>query len=265
MRVTANVFAPCGDCFFCRKGQGNLCENLIYNFGAFAEYILLPEPIVRLTTYEIPSHLSYAEAAILEPLVSVVHSQRLIDIQPGEHVVVIGAGGAISLMHIQMAILSGATQIVAIGHNDFRLGLAGALGAADLINSKKTPDYLEKVNQLTHGRGADVVIECAGSKEAWEESIRLVRKGGRILWFGGLPGGTQVSLDANRIHYDELRLLGIHGGTIQDAEIAFELLTSGKIKSKPLISAEMPLEMLEEGLKRMASGEVVKVAINPGL
>ncbi|MDP2777654.1 MAG: alcohol dehydrogenase catalytic domain-containing protein, partial [Anaerolineales bacterium] len=84
MRVTANVFAECGECFYCKKGQGNICENLVYNFGAFAEYMIIPASIVRRTTFEIPAHIPYAHAALLEPLVTVVHGWHKVAIQPGE-------------------------------------------------------------------------------------------------------------------------------------------------------------------------------------
>ena len=92
MRVTANVFAECGECFYCRLGQGNLCENLVYNFGAFSEYMIFPKSIVRLNTFEIPAQITYSQAAIVEPLVTVVHGQHLVKIQPGEHVASSGVG-----------------------------------------------------------------------------------------------------------------------------------------------------------------------------
>lgn len=263
MRVTANVFAQCGTCFYCRHDQGNLCENLVYNFGAFAEYIIVPGSIVRLNTFEIPDHVSYAQAAILEPLASVVHGQRLIQIQPGERVAIIGAGGPISLLHLQMAIHSGASQVIAVGHNDTRLEIVGQLGATSIVNAKRE-DTAATVQELTGGRGADVVIESAGTKLAWETAVNTVRKGGRVLWFGGLPGGTKVELDATRIHYGEITLYGIHGGTALDAYRAFELITSSVIDTQPLLSGELPLERVEEALKRMMAGEVVKMVINPG-
>jgi L-iditol 2-dehydrogenase len=128
MRVTANVFAECGECFFCQHGQGNLCENLVYNFGAFAEYMLVPASIVRRTTFEIPAHVSYAQAAVVEPLVSVVGGQRVIAIQPGEAVAILGAGGPVGLLHQQMALLVGGKRVIAVGHAQARLQAAARLG-----------------------------------------------------------------------------------------------------------------------------------------
>ena len=262
MRVTANVFAECGECFYCQRGQGNLCVNLVYNFGAFAEYMIIPASIVRRTTFEIPAHISYAEAALLEPLVTVVHGWHKAAIQPRETVAIIGAGGPISLMFIQLALRAGAGQVIAIGHSPARLKVAEELGATHLINAKET-DIAMAVRDLTHGYGADLVIECAGTKSTWEASVDAVRRGGRVLWFGGLPSGTNVEVDAVRIHYGEIDLLNMHGGTAAEAREAFDLIVSGAVKVAPLLSGEVPLEGVEAALKRMIAGEVVKLVILP--
>jgi L-iditol 2-dehydrogenase len=264
MRVTANVFAECGHCFYCRKGQGNLCENLIYNFGAFAEYMIIPAAIVRLNTFVIPPHVSSAQAAIAEPLVTVVHGQHLIGIRPGESVAIIGAGGPIGLMHLQLARRAGAAQTIAVGHSPVRLAAAESLGATAVINAHEQ-DTVTAVRTLTGGYGADVVIECAGTKLAWETAIEAVRRGGRVLWFGGLPNGTKIELEAARIHYGEIALLNMHGGTAAEAREAFELITSGALNVQALLSGELPLEQVEEALRRMMAGEVIKLAINPRL
>lgn len=264
MRVTSNVFAPCGACYLCKMGQGNLCENMIYNLGAYAEYFRIPAPIVRYNTFEVPDDFPAAQAAVLEPLVSVVHAQARLAIQPGESVVILGAGGPIGLMHLQMALRSGASIVIAVDLSSTRLEIAAHLGASSCI---KAPDasLKEKVDELTAGRGADTVIECAGTAETWIQAVELVRKGGRVLWFGGLPGETKVELHAHKIHYGELTMLGTHGGTPLDALHAFELITAGVINTAILISAEVGLDQVEPALERMAAGEVIKVAINPAL
>ncbi len=262
MRVTANVFAECGECFYCKHGQGNICTNLIYNFGAFAEYIIIPDPIVRRTAFEIPSHIPYAHAAFLEPLVTVVHGWNKVAIQPGETVAIIGAGGPISLMFLQLALRAKASQVIAVGHSPARLDVAKELGATHIVNAKNT-DTVTAVRELTQGYGADVVIECAGTKQAWETSVDVVRRGGRVLWFGGLPGGTKVEIDAARVHYGEIALLNMHGGTAEDAHEAFNLIVSGAINFAPMLSGELPLEQVELALKKMIAGEVVKMVIRP--
>jgi L-iditol 2-dehydrogenase len=118
---------------------------------------------------------------------------------------------------------------------------------------------------MTAGRGADVVIECAGTRAAWEDSVQSVRKGGRVLWFGGLPGGTRVELDAATIHYGEITLHGVHGGDARDASQAFALIASGAIDVLPLLSGALPLEQVELALQKMIAGEVIKLVIDPQL
>jgi L-iditol 2-dehydrogenase len=264
MRVTANFFGPCGRCFLCVHHQENLCEYMVRNWGCYAEYLTIPEPIVRVNTFEIPLDLSYAQAALVEPLASVVHGHQLIRIRPGERVAILGAGGPVGLLHLQMALRCGASQIIAIDRSTSRLSLAKALGATTLINPELT-DTVQAIRDLTGGRGADVVIESAGTKMTWELALNCSRRGGRILWFGGLPSGTKVELDATQIHYNELALFGVHGGTPLSTYHAFELITSGAIQTQPLISGEMALEQVEEAFHRMMTGEVLKIAINPNL
>lgn len=264
MRVTANVFGECGHCYYCQRSQGNLCENLEYNFGAFADYHRIPASIVRENTFILPEHVSYAEAAVVEPLVCVVHAARVVNIQPGERVAILGAGGPISLLFLQLIRQAGAAEVIAIGHSDQRLAAARDLGADMIINARQQ-DAIQSVADITKGRGVDVVVECAGKSSTWESALEMVRRGGRVLWFGGLPGGAKVSIDAARVHYDEITLLNSHGGTARDAEEAFRLITSGEVNTRALISKEMGLSQVEQALQAMIAGEVVKVAIRPDL
>lgn len=262
MRVTANVFAECGECFYCKRGQGNLCVNLVYNFGAFAEYMTIPASIVRRTMFEIPDHVPYAHAALLEPLVTVVHGWHKAAVQPGETVVILGAGGPISLMFIQLLLRAGAGRIIAVGHSAARLQVARDLGVTHVVNAHEQ-NAVMIVRELTGGFGADLVIECAGTKSTWETSVDVVRRGGRVLWFGGLPGGTRVEIDAARVHYGEIDLLNMHGGTTVDACEAFELIVSGAMNVAPLLNGELPLEQVELAMKKMIAGVVVKMVILP--
>lgn len=264
MRVTSTVNAECGECFYCRKGQGNLCENLEYNFGAFAEYVIVPASIVRKNLFVIPEHVSYAEAAVVEPFVTVVHGQGLVKVQPGDVVAIIGAGGPIGILHTQMSLLAGASKVIAIDRSDTRLAVLQQFGPVVRVNPERM-DASEAVKNETGGYGADVVIECAGTKVTWEQAVDLVRRGGRVLWFGGLPGGAKVELDAARLHYGEITLFNIHGGTAADAEKAFELITSRKINTQCLLSGEVSLEGVEGALQKMITGEVIKMVVNPDL
>jgi L-iditol 2-dehydrogenase len=167
-------------------------------------------------------------------------------------------------MFIQLLLRSGAGRVIAVGHSATRLEVARILGATHLVNAKEV-DMVTAVHRVTDGYGADIVIECAGTKQTWETSVDIVRKGGRVLWFGGLPGGTRVEIDAARVHYGEIDLLNMHGGTAEDAREAFDLITTGGIKVAPMLNGELPLTQVELALKKMIAGEVVKMVINPDL
>jgi L-iditol 2-dehydrogenase len=262
MRVVAANSAPCNECYFCQHGRHNLCESILFNWGAFAEYIRVPARIVNTNLYEIPSDLRYEEAALLEPLACVVLGNEAASISPGDTVVIAGGGGPIGLMHLQLARHNGARQAVVIDLKDSRLQLAEELGATHTINPA-CEDPVQGVKDLTEGRGADVVIETAGVPEVWQLSLQLVRNGGTAVMFGGCPGGCQVSVDTDRIHYGELTIRGVFHHTPKTVARALQLLSDRVVKADSLITARVPLKDTQKALEKVISGEAIKMAINP--
>lgn len=262
MRVVAANSAPCNECYFCQHGRHNLCESILFNWGAFAEYVRVPARIVNTNLYEIPSDLRYEEAALLEPLACVVLGNEAASISPGDTVVIAGGGGPIGLMHLQLARHNGARQAVVIDLKDSRLQLAEELGATHTINPA-CEDPVQGVKDLTEGRGADVVIETAGVPEVWQLSLQLVRNGGTAVMFGGCPGGCQVSVDTDRIHYGELTIRGVFHHTPKTVARALQLLSDRVVKADSLITARVPLKDTQKALEKVISGEAIKVAINP--
>jgi len=263
MRVVAANSAPCNNCFFCKRGKQNLCENLKENmlYGAFAEYIRIPSHIVEQNTHLIPDHVSFQAASLVEPLACVVNGNDAANIQPGDSVAIIGVG-PIGLMHLQLARLNGANQIIAIDLNPKRLEIARELGATDLINPSET-DEVEEVKNLTKGRGAEVVIEAAGSPVTWENSIKMTRPAGTNVLFSGLKPGTTITVDSRQLHYEDLTIKGIFHHTPLYVEKAFDFIVSGQLKTDPLITHEMPLSDLDKALQTMIDGDALKVAILP--
>lgn len=262
MRVVSGNTAPCNECYYCKRGQHNLCEDLLVNLGAYAEYIRIPGRLVRQNTFELPAHVSYQQAAISEPLACVIHGQDLLQIQAGESVAILGAGGPIGLMHVQLALRRGATPVIALDINAARLEVARSLGATHVIDSTHQ-DPVQAVRELTGGRGADVVIECAGVKSTWLAALDVVRKGGRVEWFGGLPEGTQLEVNAGRVHYDEIATFGVYHLTPLSLERAFRMICSGTVNVDALITHRVPLSELERGLRLMMEGQSIKVAVVP--
>jgi L-iditol 2-dehydrogenase len=167
-------------------------------------------------------------------------------------------------MHLQMALHRGASHVIGVDLKDPRLAVARQLGATTVINAQ-LGDPLEAILDLTEGRGVDVAIESAGTAGTWLTALRSARKGGRVLWFGGLPQGTEISLDTHIVHYSELSLFGTFHCTTKDVYRAFELISSGVVDARPLISGEMPLECVEEALHKMMDGTCVKMAILPDM
>ncbi len=267
MRVVAANTAPCNTCYYCKRGKPNLCENLSENVigfsipGAYAEYIKIPARIVQQNMYEVPRHVSFEEAALLEPLACVVHGVELADIGLGERVAIIGAG-PIGLLHLQLAKIKGAREVIVSDLSNLRLENARKLGADCLVDASKV-DQVEEVRKLTGGRGAEVVIEAVGSPETWRKAVQMTGKGGRIILFGGCPSGSTVPFDAGTVHYGELTIKGVFHHTPHCVEKALSLISSGAIKAKEFITQEMPLSRVEEGLKSMAQGKAIKVAIHP--
>ena len=262
MRVVAANSAPCNSCFYCQRGKHNLCESILFNWGAFAEYVRVPARIVETNVYEIPPDLDFEEAAMLEPLACVVLGNEAAGISPGDTVVIAGGGGPIGLMHLQLACHNGARHAVVIDLMDSRLRLAERLGATHTVNPTRE-DPVRFVQELTHGRGADVVIETAGVPEVWQMSIQLARKGGTVVMFGGCPGGSQVAVDANRVHYGELTIKGVFHHTPKTVARALQLLSDGVVEAGPLITGRVPLQDTQAALERMMSGEAIKMAITP--
>ena len=266
MRVVAANSAPCNECYFCKKGKHNLCEELAATLigfsvdGAYAEYIRIPERIVRQNMYEIPDHVSFQEAAFVEPLACVVNGNEAANIKLADNVVIIGAG-PIGLLHMQLARARGAKNVIAVDLIEYRLQKALEVGAHNAINAK-TDDPIEKVKALTDGRGAEVVIECVGLPQTWENAIAMTGKAGTTVLFGGAPPGTKISVDTHRIHYEDLTIKGIFHHTPVCVSRALDLISSGIVNVKPLITREMSsLNQVEAALKEMQKGETIKIAI----
>ena len=266
-RVVAANSAPCNSCYFCKVGKPNLCEHLqetLIGFsvdGAYAEYVRVPASIVKQNTYDVPDHVPFEEAALLEPLACVVNGNDVAEIKLGDTVVVIGAG-PIGLMHVQLAKIRGATKVICTDLAHQRLQVATELGATAVIDASKE-DQLKSVRGLTDGVGADVVIEAVGLPQTWELAVEMTRKAGTTVLFGGCPSGTKITLDTRSIHYGDLTIKGIFHHTPLSVKRAYEMITSGTFRGRPLITGKMPLSELERALKLMTEGKCIKMAIVP--
>jgi L-iditol 2-dehydrogenase len=252
--------APCRVCRYCAKKLYNLCENIMNTkiLGAFAEHIVIPRHILKQNVYLKPSHLSFEEAAFLEPLSCVVHGMSGLNIKRGDSVLILGSG-PIGLLHMLLAKLKGA-KVTITGLERERLQLAKTLGADEI----PAPSMLvENIESMTGGLGFDYVFECTGQLEVWENAVNYVRRGGTVILFGGCKQGTIVTYDTYRIHYDEITLKGIFHFTPADVREAYKLLSSGAIKVDQLVSGRYSLENIREPFERLSRGEGIKYALIP--
>lgn len=262
MRVRAGNSAPCLHCAMCQKGKYNLCENMIWLWGAYAEYIKVPARMVLVNMQEIPRHVTYEEAALTEPLACVLHGLEEAGVKLGDAVVIIGAG-PIGLLHLLTVKKIGAKKAIMIDLVDERLNFAQKLGADETINGKRD-DVLEKVRQLTDGYGADVVIEAIGLPATWEQALKLARKGGTVLEFGGCPPGTEIKVNAEQLHYGELTLLGTFHTTPLHFRKALDLIASRTIDVRSLVTRKMKLEDIKKAFEILSTSKTeIKIGILP--
>lgn len=260
--VMAVHTAPCGQCPLCLRGRENLCTKVMEDkvLGAYAEYIRLPALVVKKNLFKKPENLNYAEAAMLEPLACVTHGIRSAGDADYKSVLVLGAG-PIGLLHLLLQKRRGKKVILA-GRGAARLKLARELGA-DVVVDNSFEEMAWSVIEATEGLGADLVVEATGSREMWEAAPSLVRVGGTVLLFGGCPPDTKVCFEAARLHYDEITLKGSFHFTPADVREAYELLASGSIDVKPLISGEYPLDKLRAAFDALIAKIGVKYVITP--
>jgi L-iditol 2-dehydrogenase len=253
--------APCGECYWCKRGQEELCETIMPTMilGAYAEYIAIPERIVKRNCYPKPADLSYATAAFLEPLSCVVHSLDLLNCRADDSVLVIGDGG-FGLLHAMLLRQGGSTVLLA-GRREARLKIARDLGI-ETINAR-SQNIGEEVRKRTRDRGADVVIECTGREEVWEAAPDLARRGGTVSFFGGLPADAKALFTASRLHYDEVRLVSPFHFTPSAVKRARDLLVEKKIDPLPLITETVPLAEIATVFERLKNGEGIKFAVTP--
>jgi L-iditol 2-dehydrogenase len=265
-RVVALNSAPCDACFFCLRGQQNLCEDLLFNNGAYAEYIRIPARIVKKNTLMVPDRVPLEYAALTEPLACVVRGLEESGAQAGDTMVVVGAG-PIGLMFLHVAALAG-VHVIAVVKRDDQIAAAKLFGATSVVKVGAVDDVVAATRALTpQHRGADVVIEAVATPATWEWGVDMVRKGGLVNFFGGPPSGTKVQLDTNRLHYGDITLKASFHHTPATCRTAFDLVTSGRFKCADYITGRAGLNEVPDLFARMASqngaSRDIKTAVFP--
>ncbi|MGA2426901.1 MAG: galactitol-1-phosphate 5-dehydrogenase [Candidatus Acidiferrum sp.] len=264
-RVTFDSTIYCGACPHCLRGNINLCDNRqvlgvscgdYRRAGAFAEFVVVPARIV----YRLPDQLSFTEAAMLEAVSVALHAVAVTQMRPDDTALVIGAG-MIGLLILQSLRATGCSQVFVADLDDSRLKMAKELGATEILNSKT--DLVAQLMKITNGAGVDVALEAVGRTETVAAAIDCVRKGGTVTLVGNIS--PQVTLPLQKVVSRQIRLQGSCASSGEYPK-AIELLASGAIKVKPLITAVAPLDDGPAWFERLHAGEpnLLKVVLTPG-
>ncbi len=249
--------APCGTCFWCMNNQENLCEAIMETkvLGSYAEYLLVPAHIARVNLFKKPEPVSFERASLLEPLACIAHALDLARPSKSSRMLIIGPG-AIGLMFVSALKYLGVDSVTLAGRNEKRLIIGEALGA-DILMLDQLPERL--------GRGFDIVVECTGREQIWERSVSCVRKGGKVVLFGGCPPGTSVQLDTSRLHYDQIEIMSpFHFGT-KDVRQARGWLIGEQMNLDPILSGQRSLEQASDVFEDLKAGVGIKYVFRPGL
>ena len=267
-RVQIIAAIPCGTCWACQAGKMQICINQLsmgYQFaGGFAEYMIVPNEVIRVNgVNRIPDNLSYPEAAAAEPLACAINAQELINVGPGDVVLVMGAG-PIGCMHVRLARALGAVHVTLADVNAHRLKLSADVVKPDQVIDMSAVDIEQVVKEVIPTPGPNVIITAAPAGQAQEQAVRMIRPGGRISFFGGLPKDKpMVTIDSNLVHYKELILAGANGSTPEHNQRALDLMASGKVKVSDLLTHTVSLDRIQDAIDLVLGGEAIKVVVQP--
>jgi len=251
-RVVPDICLFCGQCHYCRRHEYALCVDWaaigLHADGGLAEFVKVP----ARQCVQLPAEISDEESALIETTEVAVRAVRHAGVRLGDSVAIVG-DGAVGLITLQVARAAGATTVILLGHRAPRLDLGRSLGA-DAVFDTADPAWVRSVTDLTHGLGVDVAIECAGSAQAIRDSIASTRKGGRIVLLAVL--GTPVPLDTWAIVEGERTVTGsVQHHFDEDLPIAVDLIASGRIDVRPLITRRIALDrVVVDGFAALGAG-----------
>ena len=264
-KVVASHHVPCEECRYCKRGNETACETLRKtNFfpGGFSEYVQIPKINVEKGVYPIPDGVSFEEATFAEPLACVLRGQRKIGLNKSDTVFVIGSGLS-GLLHIKLAKANGVKKIFASDTNDFRLKKAEEFGADFVFKADKFNAELLKKNN--DGNLIDKVTVCTGAKLAQEWALKSVERGGTVLFFACTDKDVTIPLSINDVFWrNDVTLTTTYAGSPKDHREALDLIKSGKVNVKDMITDRLPLKDIQKGFKLVVEAkESIKIIIEP--
>ena len=268
-RVQVIAAVPCGKCHECRKGWMAVCQNQTsvgYQYdGGFAEYMIVPREVLAVDGMNrIPDGVGFAEASAAEPFACAINAQEQLGIEPGDDVVIFGAG-PIGCMHVRIARgVHGAGRIILVDINSERLKMSADAVKPDVVINASEVNIVEEVLKLTDGRGADVVITATPANITQEQAVSMAARNGRISFFGGLPKtNPTITLDSNLVHYRQLHIHGANGSAPEHNRRALDYIASGEVPVADLITRRIRLRDVMDAFGIVERGEAIKVTVEP--
>ena len=262
-RVFVHHHVACLNCHYCLRGDYTLCKQFHETNikpGGLAEYFRVPAPNLQIDTLKIPDSVSFEEATLIEPVGCCLRALKKCNIQKGDFVAVIGAG-ATGIVHVALSKILGATEIIASDLVNYRLDMAKKFGADAVVNPEK-----EKLNDVvravTDGRGVDISVVTAPSLEAYKAGFSVCRKGGRLCVFAPTSPGKYMQISPKDLFFSEIQIVPSYSTSHLETREALELIKSGRLNAKQLITHRFKLPVAVEAFKTaLESKESLKVIV----
>jgi len=262
-RVFVHHHVACFKCHYCLRGDYTMCEKFGQTHihpGGFAQYFRAPAPNLQMDTLKIPDNVSFEEATIIEPVACCVRALTKCKVQPGDTVVIIGAGPS-GIIHAMLSRSFGASQVIVSDLIKYRLEAAKRFGA-DLAVNPRSESLVEKVREVTDEMGADMVVVTVPNVKALLEGMDVCRRGGTLCVFAPTPPNEYMRVSPHRLFFSEIKFIPSYSTSHIETRIALKLISSGRIKAKELITHRFPLNRIEDAFKKAAKGkECLKVVV----
>lgn len=266
-RVATAPDISCGECYYCKRGLVNLCENHrmlgTHVQGGYAQYIALPGFVLHRGFVEKFSEgLSFSEAAFSEKVAGVLACQERCNVSLGDTVVIIG-DGPVGFLHSEVARARGAKKVIMLGMD--RLSFAKNFPVDEVLDNRDSEAAVSRVLELTNGIGADIVICALPVTVVQAQAIRMVRKRGCVIIYGGAPKDERRMsvIDSNLVHYNELTIMGSFSYPFYGLQNALAQIEQGNISVEKYITKEIPLEELVNGMMEMKAGKALNIMVRP--
>lgn len=262
-RVALAHHAPCMLCWECRHNHHSLCDQYLktnIHPGGFSEKILVPAVNVERTMLKIPDEMSHDEGSFMEPLACCFRGYSS-KIQPGDSVLILGSG-PIGILHTQLAKAFNASLIINTDLVDYRLKMSEKFGAVGINVAKK--DALSTIRELTDGKGADMIIDTAGNRQAMNLGIEAARKGAIINVFAPFVKDNRLEINFDDIFFKELTFVGTYSSSPLDYPRVLKLIQTGVINVKDVITHHFELKNLGKAIELGHNAkDSLKIMINP--